>query len=359
MAHRKEAGHKDPELQGIQKLCLPKQDERFNMNTLRPERPEYATLMRTGPNQRWVRALSTIRGAVFKKFDLTPEHFSFTNGHLCLISTAMILFDQECSSAVALDPWTLPPLGPHALLPRHAAICDHQLRPLFEHMLLVDYGFGEHPCKGASGFFEDVTTLPNFLCFGGLIAEFAYACANDTITIRNLEKACLKISRSFFSLRSEQCFTEIAIMAYWLYTRRRKISPSEYKVGLTGYTGVLQEMVAEIPEKGVDRLRRKLSVDVNELIPHFASDYLKEPLIGAARELAAQHGLSLTTSLENEGGVIPAQVIPDPRSRRTGVDLDGSSRHFGNHESGPTSLSPREMTTPPPSYEESMKAQSH
>lgn len=348
MAHGKVAGHEEPELQDIHEICLPKRDEKFNTNTLRPERPEYATLMRTELNQGWIRSLRTIQGAVFKKLDVPPYGWVFPNGYMFLISTATILFDQECSSAVVSDPRTLPSLGPHELLPRPAAKYDYELRPLFEHMFLVDYGFGEHPFKGASIFFEGFTTLPDFLCFGRLVAEFAYDCRNDSITKPYLLKASRQISRSSYR-RSEQSFADIARMAYWLYTRRREISPSEYEVGMTGYTGVLQEMVSEIPEKGAGRLRRKLSVDVNELIPHFASGYRKELLLGAARDLAAQHGLSLTTSLEKEGG-----VIPGPCSRSTHVDLDGGSRHLGNHESRPRSLSPRQMT-PPPSYEEAMK----
>lgn len=348
MAHGQVAGYEEPELQDIHKLCLPQQDERFNTNTLRPERPEYATLMRTELNQGWIRSLRTIQGAVFKKLGIPPYDWILPNGHLFLISTATILFDQECSSAVVSDPRRLPPLGPHELLPRPADNYDYQLRPLFEHMFLVDYGFGEHPFKGSSIFFKDFT-LPDFLGFGRLVAEFAYHCGNDSITKPYLVKASRQISRSSFCGRSDHGFAEIAIMAYWLYTRRREISPSEYKVGLTGYTGVLQEMVSEIPEKGVGRLRRKLSVDVNALIPRFASGYLKELLIGAARDLAAQHGLSLTTSLEKEGG-----VIPGPCSRSTNVDLDGGSRHLGNRESRPRSLSSSKVT-PPPSYEEAMK----
>ncbi|KAK2601111.1 hypothetical protein N8I77_010583 [Diaporthe amygdali] len=351
MAHGQVAGHEEPELQDVHELCLPKRDEEFNTNTLRPERPEYATLMRTELNQGWIRSLRTIQGAVFKKLDLPPYGWLLPNGNLFLISTAMILFDQECSSVVVSDPKTLPPLGPPELLhlPRPTAKFDYELRPLFDHMFLVDYGFGEHPFKGAFIFFKDFSTLPDVLCFGRLVAEFAYDCGNDSITKPYLLKASRKIYWSSFTRRSEQRFADVAMMAYWLYTRRREISPSEYKVGLTGYTGVLQEMVSEIPEKGVGRLRRKLSVDVNDLIPRYASGWLKELLIGAARDLAAQYGISLTTSLEKEGG-----VIPGPCSRSTHVDLDGSSRHLGNHESQPRSLSPRKGT-PPPSYEEAMK----
>ncbi|KAG8169972.1 hypothetical protein KVR01_000717 [Diaporthe batatas] len=354
MAHGQVAGLGEPELQAIHKLCLPERDEDFNTNTLRPERPEYATLVRAELNQGWIRSLRTIQGAVFKKLDIPQPYdgWLFPNGCLFLISTAAILFDQECSSAVVSDPRTLPPLGPHEILPGHASKADYQLMTLFDHMFLVDYGFGEHPYKEAAIFFKDYTTLPDFLSFGRLVAEFAYDCRNDAITKPYLLKASKQISRSLY-WRSDRNAAEIAIMAYWLYTRRREISSSEYEVGLTGYTGVIQEMVSEIPEKGAGRLRRKLSVDVNELIPHFASRHLRELLIGAARDLAAQHGLSLTTSLENEGG-----VIATPCSCGTYVARDGSSPHLGSHESRPGSLSPREVT-PPPSYEEAMNGQIH
>lgn len=349
MAHGQVAGLEEPELQEIHKLCLPEQDERFNKNTLRPERPEYATLMRTELNPCWIRSLRTIQRAIFNKLDVPPYGFVFPNGCLFLISTAAILFDQECSSAKVSDPRMLPPLGPHELLPKHVPKVGPRLQPLFEHMLLVDYGFGEHPLKESIlDYFKDTTTLPDVLCFGRLVAEFAYDCGNDSITKPYLFKASKEISKSFW-WRSDRASAEFAIMAYWLYTRRREISPSECKIGLTGYTGVLQEMVSEIPEKGAGRLRRKLSIDVNELIPAFASDYLKELLIGAARALAAQYGSSLTASLENEGGVTPCRC-----SCGTHIDLDGSSSHLGCHASRPISLSPGGVT-PPPSYEETMK----
>lgn len=352
MARGQDAGYEESELQDIHKLCLPKQDDIFNMDTLRPERPEYATLMRTELNQGWIRSLRMIQGAVFKKLDLSLHDYLLPNSNLFLISTATILFDQECSSALVSDPRTLPSLGPCELLPlpRPASLHRYKIKPLFEHMFLVDYGFGAHPFTGSSIFFGDLTDLPDFLCFGRLVAEFAYDCRNDTITKPYLVKASKQISRSSFYGLSDQRFADIAMMAHWLYTRRREISPSECNVGLTGYTGVLQEMVSEIPEKGVGRLRRKLSVDVNELIPQYASGYLRELLIGAARDLAAQYGISVTTALEKEGGVIPAR---GPISRST-HDLDGSSRHLGNHESLPRSLSLRKVT-PPPSYEEAMK----
>lgn len=352
MAHGQDAGYVEPELQEIHKLCLPKQDELFNTNTLRPERPEYATLMRTELNKGWIRSLRTIQGAVFKKLEIPPHDYCLPNGCLFLISTATILFDQECSSAVVPDPRTLPPLGPRELVPvpRPATLHSDELRPLFEHMFLVDYGFGEPPLTGSSLFFGNLTTLPDFLCFGRLVAEFAYDCTNDSITKSYLLKASKQISRSCFKWWSDQRSADIAMMAYWLYTRRRKISSSEYDVGLTGYTGVLQEMVSEIPEKGVGRLRRKLSVDVNELIPRYAPGHTRDLLIGAARDLAAQYGISLTTSLEKEGGVTPGR---GPCSRST-HDLDGSSRHLGNHGSRPRSLSDLKVT-PPPSYEEAMK----
>jgi hypothetical protein len=36
---------------------------------------------------------------------------------------------------------------------------------------------------------------------------------------------------------------------------------------MAGYTGVMQELIDELPIRGPDRLLRKLSVDVHVLIP--------------------------------------------------------------------------------------------
>ncbi|KAG7284718.1 hypothetical protein NEMBOFW57_009327 [Staphylotrichum longicolle] len=57
-------------------------------------------------------------------------------------------------------------------------------------------------------------------------------------------------------------------MFYYFHTRRKPISDLARKEGHTEYTGILQEMIAEVPTRGTDRLQRKLSLDVNWFIPN-------------------------------------------------------------------------------------------
>ncbi|KAK3899053.1 hypothetical protein C8A05DRAFT_37331, partial [Staphylotrichum tortipilum] len=58
-------------------------------------------------------------------------------------------------------------------------------------------------------------------------------------------------------------------MFYYYYTRWKPVSPEARREGWTGYTGVLHEMVAEVPTRGRERLQRKLSFDIHCLIPSF------------------------------------------------------------------------------------------
>jgi len=61
---------------------------------------------------------------------------------------------------------------------------------------------------------------------------------------------------------------DVAVMLYCYHTRRKNLPPSEKVQGKTSrYTGVIQELVGEIPTHGSERLRRKLSVDISCLIP--------------------------------------------------------------------------------------------
>jgi hypothetical protein len=69
------------------------------------------------------------------------------------------------------------------------------------------------------------------------------------------------------SLYCEFDSADLALPLYYYYTYRRQIDRADYEKGITGYTGVLQQMIAEVPTRGTDRLVRKLSVDVNKLIP--------------------------------------------------------------------------------------------
>jgi hypothetical protein len=68
-----------------------------------------------------------------------------------------------------------------------------------------------------------------------------------------------------------------------------------YKQGWSGYTGILQEILDEVPTRGTGRLERKLSLDVHILIPKFVSGrQRREEMIVIAEDLARQYNCQLT-----------------------------------------------------------------
>lgn len=88
---------------------------------------------------------------------------------------------------------------------------------------------------------------------------------------------------------------EFALMLYRYHThQRRDLTRDEYRTGRTGYTGVLQEMVDEVPRRGSARLQRKLSVDLNEIIPAVVwNPELRRRLVARVKAVAAEHNLPL------------------------------------------------------------------
>jgi hypothetical protein len=85
--------------------------------------------------------------------------------------------------------------------------------------------------------------------------------------------------------------SDFTIMRYYYYTHRRSIDVVDYENGMAGYTGIIQELISEIPSRGSDRLQRKLSVDVNELMPKVVRDPgIRQRMVTAAEGIAAQHG---------------------------------------------------------------------
>lgn len=96
-------------------------------------------------------------------------------------------------------------------------------------------------------------------------------------------------------------------MLYYYYTRRHTAGHQriDYSTGTTGYTGVLQELIDEVPIRGPDRLIRKLSADVNELIPRVVKNItMRERMLHIAKAVAAEHGLTI---------VAPTTPIPKPK----------------------------------------------
>ena len=178
-----------------------------------------------------------------------------------------------------------------------------ELRPLLELMLVIDYGFPARPICGPicgplfvpstwfinsawsmlesfSDFLVQIARLwrwrqglPNNDSWG-LIAEATCDWAHD------------------IGLRLP--VWDVATMIYYYCTHRQPVEAKERKEGWTGYTGVLQEMIAEVPTRGTDRLERKLSLDAHILIPRFfKSRKLPTQMLLIAQDLATKHGCQL------------------------------------------------------------------
>lgn len=89
-------------------------------------------------------------------------------------------------------------------------------------------------------------------------------------------------------------YSDLAIMLYYYNTHRKPVKAVDYESGITGYSGVLQELISEVPLRGSDRLQRKLSVDISRLIPKMVEDPDKrQRMIYIASDIAAQYNLTL------------------------------------------------------------------
>lgn len=90
-------------------------------------------------------------------------------------------------------------------------------------------------------------------------------------------------------------------MLYYHHTRRRLLDRTSYQKGMTGYRGILHELVVEVPTRGTEWLLRKQSVDIHELIPRVITlQTYRQRMISAVEDLAAYHTISLY-ALEVDG----------------------------------------------------------
>jgi len=90
--------------------------------------------------------------------------------------------------------------------------------------------------------------------------------------------------------------TDFGLMLYYYHKNHQELEPDEYKAGRTGYTGVLQEMIDELPRVGPHRLQRRLSVDFNEIIPGAVMNPQRRGyLLARVEAVAEKYGLPLCT----------------------------------------------------------------
>ncbi|KAK0640709.1 hypothetical protein B0T16DRAFT_460866 [Cercophora newfieldiana] len=295
----------DHEIQRLAQLCLPRWYDRIESVVVRPERPEFAAIMKgQAANPSWARALDQMCQAINSyngsgqqqkknrqrariRLDGKPmspmdafffglEAFDYPDDKAkpLLGAIALILYDQESSGA--------PPAYATEESPVHhlPEVRWGASKKLIERMLLIDYGISRFPV------YQRGLSALNEMC--AYLTEFAERC-------RAGQLPPLKEWEALNSALLPDCGTELApeaaLALYYYHTNRRDIPEAEPKRGLIGYTGIIQELVDEIPTRGPDRLQRKLSVDVHVLIPKCCSILCREKLTAAAEALAAEHGL--------------------------------------------------------------------
>lgn len=111
-------------------------------------------------------------------------------------------------------------------------------------------------------------------------------------------------------------------MIYYYRLHRQPVDAEDHKEGWIGYTGVLQEMIAEIPARGRDRLERKLSLDAHLLIPRFVRDRkLREGMLLVVQDFAVKHGCELAPSKMPKPPMWRRLLGRVPEDRKKGLEV--------------------------------------
>jgi uncharacterized protein YlxP (DUF503 family) len=235
---------------------------------------------------------SKLKGLYHLGQPLRPEH--------AFKSVGGILYDQE---------WTGNPS--QGMIPDHTTLenTDLDVKPAciyaFEMMLLVDYGFPPCPVRFPWVYprqaFLDLYWTP-FESFSHFLTAVACRWKEGQLPDPVAWEYIARKMEPFDRNGLDVC--DAATLIYYYHTRREPVDNESTKWGWTGYTGVLQEMINEVPTRGTDRLARKLSLDINLLIPKYVSDREKrELMLYKARRLVQEYNLSVsdTGSQEKRG----------------------------------------------------------
>jgi hypothetical protein len=177
----------------------------------------------------------------------------------------------------------------------------------FEMMLLVDYGFPPCPVRkpwlySRQAFIDLVWA--QFEHFSRVLTAVAHRW-NEGRLPEPAAWECIAREMGQFGW-SGLDVSDAATLIYYYHTRRELVDSESAKRGWTGYTGVLQEMITEVPARGTDRLTRKLSLDINLLIPKYVTDReRREQMLYKARRLVQEYNLPVsdTVSQEERGGL--------------------------------------------------------
>ena len=181
-------------------------------------------------------------------------------------------------------------------IPLRLRVGDLACEYIFELMLLIDYGFPAYPLRESwhlsDRYFLDVA-WPNFETFSSFLTATAWHWRQgQAVPARKAWDQIARIVESWHLIGFDVLpVWDIAIMLYYYYSHRNPVDAEDHEQGWTGYTGVLQEMIAEVPTRGIDRLERKLSLDVHFLIPQFVKNRERRTqMMSISQDLASQHG---------------------------------------------------------------------
>lgn len=348
-------------LEVFSRICYSSWYTRVRTHILRPERPEYSMIMgsqgenATTKRQTVVRMLyKSLVGTGYRSLVPLAQNKRIITG------LTAILFDEECRSGVnqprgpvpTMDPalWSSFIAPPLSLLSWSGQSGARMVASLIEHMLLIDYGFGERPLRplGAEPMWM-TNYMTRVVCheFCRRLTKMADDCRSGK-DIWHYRVAwmdeCIQSYEDKSSANDD--FSDVSLLLYFFWTRRHSISKDDYNRGLTGYDGVLDEMISEIPNMGTDRLTRKLSVDAGKLIPRYVQDEeSRTEMIAIAKRMAVEHGVILRAP------ELAFETLERPSDHYTGSPPRES---MANQESVETqnTTSPERVETPPPSYSE-------
>ncbi|KAJ4289510.1 hypothetical protein N0V88_006992 [Collariella sp. IMI 366227] len=165
---------------------------------------------------------------------------------------------------------------------------------VFKYVLLTDY-------DGSTGRrFRGPWFLPKTFAVEKLLFEFNAICDFFITTAHRWAAGHLPdqeawdfIGEKMGKIKGVEVWDVMSMLLYFR-SRCKPVDIEERKKGWTGYIGVLQEMIDEVPTRGTDRLARKLSLDVNILLPKFCFDTIRGQYMAyKTRIIAKKHGIVL------------------------------------------------------------------
>ncbi|KAK2760092.1 hypothetical protein CKAH01_16588 [Colletotrichum kahawae] len=305
----------DLELEKLSQLCLPRWDSREiwrqESSAIRPERFEYAALLRKPPSLAWKRAMQQLHSGFYHGRPL-EETIPFSEPYInrpFLGAMSIILYDIQLQKESQAD--ILPDVE---LRLQYNSKMSTWRDLILMHMLLVDYGMVAPPMRVHDSFSDKTHNTNdtwkrdwpvwNALC--AVVSEIAQSCAHgrpDKVLIWYISDSLRELA--YISPVERVTFSgfhfeyDLALMLHHYHTRRKSLPPEEYWKGRTGYQGILQELIDDVPRLGTERLTRKLSVDFNENIEAFiSSDATQKTVKEIVKGVAARLGIELAAPKE-------------------------------------------------------------